>query len=188
MRPHCLATFTDPRFTKIFFSNNPRLEYVREKVVDWVKDEMVLMEPATTQSSTDTPQNKSTDEDPFWGSFDNENPTSQDNQVPSIDSEINMWSGLSCVSRQSNPIHAMVAHGKDCPRVYKLFRKYSVFPATQNCDERLFSMVNRNTGALSRNIKVETIERKVVVGSAIQRHGFIFHYKNGNISSSDDEE
>ena len=92
------------------------------------------------------------------------------------------------LSRQSNPIHAMVAHGKDCPRVYKLFRKYSVFPATQNCDERLFSMVNRNTGALSWNIKVETIERKVVIGSAIQRHGFIFHYKNGNISSSDDEE
>ena len=51
-----------------------------------------------------------------------------------------------------------------------------------------FSMVNRNTGALYRNIKVKTIERKVVIGNAIQRHGYIFHYKNGNIGSSDDDE
>ena len=38
------------------------------------------------------------------------------------------------------------------------------------------SMVARNTGPLSRSIKVETIERKVVVGSAVQKHGFIFDY------------
>ena len=37
-------------------------------------------------------------------------------------------------------------------------------------------MVARNTGPLSRSIKVETIERKVVVGSAVQKHGFIFDY------------
>ena len=51
-----------------------------------------------------------------------------------------------------------------------------------------FSLVNRNTGALSRCIKIETLERKVVIGSAIRKHGFIFHYKNGNTSSSDDDE
>ena len=38
--------------------------------------------------------------------------------------------------------------------------KFSIFPATQNKDERLFSMVGRTTGALSRNIRVETIEKK----------------------------
>ena len=38
-------------------------------------------------------------------------------------------------------------------------------------------MVARNTGPLRRNIKVETIEKKVVVGSAVQRHGFVFDYK-----------
>ena len=76
---------------------------------------------------------------------------------------------------------------QEYPRIYKLFRKFSVYPATQNSDERTFSMVNRNTGALCRNIKMETIERKVVIGHAIQKHGFIFHYKDGNVSSSDEE-
>ena len=66
--------------------------------------------------------------------------------------------------------------------------KFYIFPASQNKDERLFSMVGRNTGALSRNIKVETIEKKVVVGSAIQKHGFIFDYKKGHESSSSDDE
>ena len=69
-----------------------------------------------------------------------------------------------------------------------LFRKFSIFPATQNKDERLFSMVGRTTGALSRNIRVETIEKKVVVGSALQKHGFMFHYKNGVDSDSDGDE
>ena len=66
-----------------------------------------------------------------------------------------------------------------------LFLKFSIFPATQNKDERLFSMVGRTTGALSRNIRVETIEKKVV-GSALQKHGFMFHYKNGVDSDRDD--
>ena len=70
----------------------------------------------------------------------------------------------------------------------KLFRKYSIFPATQNKDERLFSLIGRNTGALSRRIKIETIEKKVVVGSAIQKHGFIFDYQKGHDSSSSDDE
>ena len=70
------------------------------------------------------------------------------------------------------------------PNICKLFQKFSIFPASQNKDDRLFSMVGRNTGALSRNITVETIEKKVVVGSAIQKHGFIFDYKKGHKSSS----
>ena len=41
-------------------------------------------------------------------------------------------------------------------------------------------------GALSRNIRVETIEKKVVVGSALQKHSFMFNYKNGVDSDSDD--
>ena len=73
---------------------------------------------------------------------------------------------------------------RDYPHICKLFRKYSIFPASQNKDERLFSFVGRNTGALCRNIKVETIEKKVVVGSAIQKHGLVFDYRKGNDSSS----
>ena len=69
-----------------------------------------------------------------------------------------------------------------------LFLKFSLFLATQNKDERLFSMVGRTTEALSRNIRVETNEKKVVVGSAIQKHGFMFDYKNGVDSDSDGDD
>ena len=73
-------------------------------------------------------------------------------------------------------------------QIFMLFRKFSIFPATQNKDERLFSMVGRTTGAFSRNIRVETIEKKVVIGSALQKHGFMFHYKNGVNSDSDGDD
>ena len=74
----------------------------------------------------------------------------------------------------------------DFQRIHKLFRKFSVFPSTQCKDESLFSMVRRTTGNLSCCIKTETIEKKVVVGSAIQKHGFRFHFKDGNLRSSDE--
>ena len=75
----------------------------------------------------------------------------------------------------------------DFPWIFCVFRKFSIVPATQNKCERLFSLVGRITGPLSRNIKVETIERKVVVGSAVQKHGFIFNFEKGNDSSSSEE-
>ena len=68
---------------------------------------------------------------------------------------------------------------------------YSIFPASQNKDKRLFSMIGKNTGPLSRRIKVETIERKVVVGLVIQQHGFVFYFNadpNDHSASSDDTE
>ena len=51
-------------------------------------------------------------------------------------------------------------------------------------------MVGRNTGPQSWRIKVETIEKKVVVGSAIQKHGFIFNYNDAgkNVQSSGDDD
>ena len=93
--------------------------------------------------------------------------------------------------RHTNPIHAMEGLRHNQPRVYQLFWKYSIFPATQKKDERLLSMVAQNTGPLRRNIKVETIAKKVVVGSAVQRHGFVFDYTKArsqteNESSSDE--
>ena len=54
---------------------------------------------------------------------------------------------------------------------------------------RRIKMVGRTMGALSCNTRVETIEKKVVVRSALQKHGFMFHYKNGvhcNIDDGDD--
>ena len=35
--------------------------------------------------------------------------------------------------------------------------------------------------------KVETIEKKVIVGSAVQKQGFIFNFEKGNDSSSSEE-
>ena len=49
-------------------------------------------------------------------------------------------------------------------------------------------MVAMNSQVLCRNIKAKTIEKKVIVGTAIRNHGFIFDYCKGNESSSSDEE
>ena len=97
-----------------------------------------------------------------------------------------MWSGISAPSLSANPIHVMEGLKRDFPRIYLLFRKFSIFPSTQNKDERLFSLIGRNTGSLCQRLKVETIEKKVVVESAIQKHGFVFDYQNGDNSSSDE--
>ena len=52
-------------------------------------------------------------------------------------------------------------------------------------------IIGKNTGPLSRRIKVETIEREIVVGLAIQQHGFVFYLNadpNDHSASSDDTE
>ena len=77
------------------------------------------------------------------------------------------------------------------PHVYKVCRKYAVYPATQNRDERIFSMVARNTTALCRNITVDSIEKKVLIASAIRSNGFIYNHSNlttQDISSESDSE
>ena len=74
------------------------------------------------------------------------------------------------------------------PQIFdQVFRKFLIVPAAQNKCERLFSMVGRFISPRSRNIKIETIERKVVVGSAVLLRGFIFDFKGGNESSSSEE-
>ena len=57
-------------------------------------------------------------------------------------------------------IYLMQKLKTEYPNICKLFWKFSIFPASQNKDEWLFSMVGRNTGALSWNIKVKTIEKR----------------------------
>ena len=186
MRPHCLATFSDPRFSWIYFSKKPEIEDIQETVTEWAKEEIVLnCDDAQNHTSAES-SSQPNDVDSFWGKFDTERAQTQTEQSSSFDSEIHQWSGLSAPSRSANPVHVMDGLKRDYPRIFMLFRKFSIYPATQNKDERLFSMIGRTTGALSRNIRVETIEKKVVVGSAIQKHGFIFHYKNGVESDSND--
>ena len=58
---------------------------------------------------------------------------------------------------------------RDFPLITKVFRKYLIFPATQNADERLFSLVGKMTGLQSRRIKTTTIEKNMG-GIAIQKH------------------
>ena len=69
---------------------------------------------------------------------------------------------------------------------WKHFEELSSLKDDRIKRKRLFSIVVRTTGNLSRCINTETIEKKVVVGSAIQKHGFRFHFKDGNLRSSDE--
>ena len=189
MKPHCLATISDPRFSWIYFQKKPELERVREAVVNWAKDEIEILQSNDEPKTPETQPSDTSETDSFWGTFDQQLCKTQTTSSLSVDAEIRLWSGLSAPSRTSNPIHVMEGLKKDYPQMYRLFRKFSIYPATQSKDERLFSMVGRNTGPLSRSIKVETLEKKVVVGSAIQKHGFRFHFKNGcNSSSSDNDD
>ncbi len=164
------------------------MEPVRESVIDLVKEEIEAMQPEAVNEliAVNSLIPAETEKDSFWGTFEKQLDTPQ-NELGTLDSEISMWGGLSAPSRTANPMHVMTALKGDYPRIYKLFRKISIIPSSQNKDERLFSMVSRNTNPLCRSIKPETIERKVVVGSAIQKHGFVFNYMLGNDSSSSDE-
>ena len=103
-----------------------------------------------------------------------------------IDAEIQKWSCLKAPARTCHAIHAMDTLKKDFLCIFWLFRKFAAFPATQNKDERLFSIIGRTTGSLCQSIKVETIEKKLVVGSAIEKHGLRFYYKDGHENSSNE--
>ena len=46
------------------------------------------------------------------------------------------------------------------PQINKVFRKYCIFPSTQNRDEQIFSLVGLITRPHCRNISVDTIEKK----------------------------
>ena len=187
-KPYCLATFSDPRWSWIYYKQCQEMEFVKENILIMAKEEMESME----EDKEDVQPPASTQEvDTFWGDLEQTAP-----QLPSshrsIESEARLWAGVSRPSRLANPIHVMNGLKNDFPRVFKIFRKYSIFPATQNKSERLFSMIGRMTRPQCRNVKVETIETKAVVGAAIQKHGFIFDYNKAkncspNESSSDDE-
>ena len=184
-KPHCLATFSDPRYSWIYFKRGPGYDDLNERILPLVKEELESMEPAVLQPVQPLASNH--EKDAFWAEFD-ETAESQPKNI-TIETELRMWSGVRRSHRTANPILAMDAMKADFPRLYKLFRKYSIFPASQNKDERLFSMIGQNTSSLCQSIKLETIEKKVVVGSAITQHGSIFHSnddkKNEHLSSDE---
>ena len=126
MQPHCLATFSDPRFSKVYFSKKTEIVNVREAVIDMAKTESLMME--TTSSPRPYEANKSVEKDAFWGSFDKDDSISQANGTQSIDSEIALWSGISPLSWQSNPIHAMTGSKKIIPTYTNYFASFRFFP------------------------------------------------------------
>ena len=43
MKPHCMATFTDPRFSWVYFSKKQEMEQVQHDILDAVREEMELV-------------------------------------------------------------------------------------------------------------------------------------------------
>ena len=187
LQPHCFATFTDPRFKNIYFSRKPEVETAKDQVLEWMKEEMRKVDVEALDRSNASESNGSKDNS-FWSILDRSIGKDPQQERSSIESELHRCSGLSPLSRSTNPLHAIEALKNDYPRIYVIFRKYCVFPSTQNRDERIFSLVSLNTQARSWRIQVDTIEKKVVIGSAIRSNGFIFDYKRGRDSSSDDDD
>ena len=152
-KPYCLATFADPRFFRVYYSNDSRIEAAREKVIGWVKEET---ENSTQSESSPTsqPSDNANEPDEFWGWFDSQQKSATLDTFQSIDSEISSWGKSSALSRNTDPIHAMNGLKRDFPSINHIFGKYCVILATQNADELLFSIEARNTGPLCRSIKI----------------------------------
>ena len=129
------------------------MEQVNWRVISWVKTEMESADIQRTNISVVS----SDSEESFWKGFEKDAQNSTCSSVTSLDVEIQRWGGLSPLSISTNPIPAMEALKKEYPRIYTLFRKYCVYPATQNRDERIFSMVAQNTNPLRRSIHVDSV-------------------------------
>ena len=65
--------------------------------------------------------------DSFWGAFEKNARCESDQDLTSIDAEIQRWSGISSLSRTTTPLHAMDALKSDYPRILRLFSKYCFF-------------------------------------------------------------
>ena len=153
LKPYCLATFSDPRYSWLYFKNRSDTETVNERIALMAKEELEAIE---TEEDNALPNPAPSQEaDAFWDDFDESAPR-QSSSHRSIESELRLWGGVSRPSRMANPIHAMSGLKQDYPRIFKLFRKYSIFPVTQNKSERLFSMIGRMTRPQARRIKVES--------------------------------
>ena len=114
LKPHCFATFSDPRFSLIYFKQNREIETVREELMECVKNELAALEADDTETLSNTP-NSSKESDTFWGVFDQTVSNKKSENVVSIKAEIRMWSGVSPLSRSTNPVHAMDALKRDFP-------------------------------------------------------------------------
>ena len=185
MRPHCFSTFCDPRYKHIYESRKPEVVEARAAVLEWVKLEMEELEIGNNNTSSSS-SNASNGDSSFWGEFDASSKKVSPQRL-SVESELQKWQEQSSVPRSHNPLEVMESLKADFPRIYAVYRKYCVIPSTQNRDERIFSMVARITTPQCRSITVESIENKILIGSAIRQNGFIFNYKDADEMDSSSE-
>jgi hypothetical protein len=143
----------------VYYQRKPEIQHIKEKIIEYVTKELEEISPQNESDKSLTQSHSSRESDSFWGNFDkNAASNEKDGDIESVESEIHRWGEQSTLRRDANPVHAMEVLKENFPRIYLLFRKYCVLPATQNKDEHVFSFVARNTQPLCRQIKVETIE------------------------------
>ena len=65
MKPHCYATFSDPRFKWVYFQDKPEVTAVRDQVVSEIKEQF-----ANSSGNDGIGNGDSSNDDSFWGSFD----------------------------------------------------------------------------------------------------------------------
>ena len=73
MRPHVLATMTDPHYSWIYFDQREELANVRDDALDFLREEMRLIATETDElpvQSTANNATSNTESDSFWGDFD----------------------------------------------------------------------------------------------------------------------
>ena len=66
MKPHCFATYSDPRFTKVYYTRKPELERIRDAMEELVKEEMSEDNDAPRQVAAEA---TAPARDSFWSVF-----------------------------------------------------------------------------------------------------------------------
>ena len=120
MRPHCLATFTDPRFSWVYSSQRRGIEPVREEVQNLMRDEMAVHDQVTNAEPSVPLENRETS-DSFWDMLDRQRENNHDQNASNIERELSNWSGISGPSRNSNPLHAMAGLKREFPLINHVF-------------------------------------------------------------------
>ena len=132
MRPHVLATITDPRYSWIYFDQREELANVRDDALDFLREEMRLIATEMDErpvQSTPNNANSNNESDSFWGDFDRRKTGPSQPLSDPIEKEIASWKGISPLPRTSNPLHAMAGLKMDFPLINKVFQKFAVLPA-----------------------------------------------------------
>ena len=121
MRPHCFATFTDPRFSSVYFAQRRELESVRENVMDSIREVMEIRNGiASTLPLCLFKQAIQSQSQIRSGTC------LMSKSIDAIGKELTNWSGISAPSRDSNPVHTMAWLKRDFPLVNSLSQIFNI--------------------------------------------------------------